>query len=188
LIDAITLEATQMLNSNNDDLSLASASPAGTGRTNKILSLLDELLTHSIRLRDLYKKVRWQTSDIRFHHLRQLVDSHYREQLRLVDVLVDRIRTLGGTDRLFAGVFLQGTQFAYALRGRASPIRWLRDLLDAHESVLSAARSGAKSDTEEDNSMISDFAVGQVVVANDLQSGSVSEQLMRREGFEKPQL
>ena len=138
------------------------------------------MLTHSIRLRDLYKYARWQTSDLQFHRLYLLFNGHYQEQIRLVDVLIDRVRMLGGLGCVFAGDFLQGTQFSYALRGRASLVRLLRDPLDAHELVLSAARpTGLNKRT--DRSWTRDFAVGQVVLINDLQSVSVAEHLAARE-------
>jgi starvation-inducible DNA-binding protein len=174
-----------MLISNSDDtLDPSNGSPiVGGGTTSKTVTLLDELLAHSVRLRDLYKNARWQTSDIRLQHLRLLFDEHYKEQLRLVDVLIDRIRLLGGAGRVLAGVFLQGTQFSYALRGRTSPILLLRTLLDAHESALSAAGSTAKSGAQDDGPPPNhDFVVGQVVLSNDLQSRSVSEQLLRLKG------
>ena len=109
--------------------------------TSETGTLLSELLTHTVRLRDLYKKARWQTADIQSRQLRRMFESHYKEQLRLVDVLVDRIRMLGGAGRVFAGVFLRDTALSSALRGRPSTIRLLRDLLDAHELTLGAARS-----------------------------------------------
>jgi starvation-inducible DNA-binding protein len=172
-----------MLSSNSDntfDPSMVKPSTGDGNATSKTVTLLDELLAHSIRLRDLYTNARRQTSDIEFHHLRLLFDGHYKGQLRLVDVLVDHIRMLGYTDRVLAGVFLQGTQFSYALRGRTSPIRLVRDLLDAHELVLSAACPSAHSDSRDDSPSIRDFAVGQVVLTNDLQSWAISEQLINR--------
>lgn len=155
----------------------------GDGRAtgNAVVALLDELLSHTIRLRDVYKNARWQTADIRFHHLRLIFEGHYREQLRLVDILIDRIRVLGGGCHVFAGCFLQGTRLSYARRGKASPIRLLRDLLDAHESVLSAAGSSTRGDAQDGSVLLrGDPAVGQVVLANDQQSRSVSEQLIAR--------
>jgi hypothetical protein len=94
---------------------------ANDGTLRRTAALLDELLVHSIKLRDLYKSARWQTADIQFRGLRILFDDHYKEQLRLVDVLLDRLRTLGGAGRVLAGLLLQGTQFSCALRGRVSP-------------------------------------------------------------------
>jgi DNA-binding ferritin-like protein len=133
------------------------------------VAVLEELLTHSIQLRDLYKYARLQAAEIRFG---QLFYNHYKEQLRVVDVLIDRIRMLGGTARVFASDFLRGTQFSGARRGRWSLTGLMRDLLDRHELVLSVARPAGR----EDRCWTYDFAVGQVVLTNDLQAWSVGEQ------------
>ncbi len=169
----------------NSDTSIDSSTldsvVGGVTASRKTVAVLDELLAHSIHLRDLYKNARWQTSGIQFHHLYLMFDSHYKGQLRLVDVLIDRIRMLDGAGRVFAGDFLQGTRFSYALRGRKAPVRLLRDLLDAHELVLSAARPTGRNDVQNDLSWVRDFAVGQVVLTNELQSWSVNEQLTGHE-------
>jgi hypothetical protein len=152
---------------------------AGDLTTHKSIVLLDELPTHTLPLRDLYKSARCQANDIHFCHLRLLFDTHYKEQLRLVDVLVDRIRALGGASRVLAGAFLQGASPSYALRGHLAPSRLLCDLLDAHEIVLSAARTAGTYTLHTDPSAVQDFAVGQVVLSNDLQGCSVREQWVR---------
>jgi len=143
-------------------------------------ALLEELLVHSIKLRDLYKSARWQTADIQFRGLRILFEDHYKEQLRLVDVLLDRLRILGGAGCVLAGLLLQGTQFSCALRGRVLPIRLLHGLLEAHDAVLTAARSGANGHECADTATSHDFAAGQVVLVNDMQFQSISDQLIAR--------
>jgi starvation-inducible DNA-binding protein len=147
----------------------------------KIVEVLEVLLAHSINLRDLYKSARWQTADIQFRRLRQLFDGHYKEQIHLIDVLIDRIHALDGAGRVFAGDFLHRTQFSQLLRGRASATRLLAELLDAHESVLNAALPTQTKDGQVNRSWTRDFAVGQVVLMNDQQILAVSEQLMHRE-------
>jgi DNA-binding ferritin-like protein len=172
-----------MLTPNSDDTQDRHAVPraaTNSGKSNRTGALLEELHAHSVLLRDLYKSARWQTADIQFRNLRLLFDDHYKEQIRLVDVLTDRIRLLAGPDRVFAGVFLRETQFSCALRGRASPVRLLDDLYDAHEFVLSTARAGERNEARDSSPSNHDFAVGQVVIANELQSRSIGEQLMRR--------
>jgi hypothetical protein len=52
----------------------------------------------------------WQTADIQFRGLRILFDDRYKEQLRLVDVLLDRLRMLGGAGRVLAGLLLPDRQ------------------------------------------------------------------------------
>ena len=71
------------------------------------IAVLEELLTHSIRLRDLYKNARRQIPSGQFGGLRRILDDRYKEQVRLIDVIVDRIRVLGGAVGVFASEFLQ---------------------------------------------------------------------------------
>ena len=144
----------------------------------KTIGLLDELLTHTLLLRDLYKGARCQT-DIHFRPLRPLFDTHYKQQLALVDVLVDRIRAPGGASRVLAGAFLQGSPSSYALRGHLAPHRLLCDLLDAHEIVLSAPQTAGTSNQQTGSSSLQDFALGQVLLTNDQQRASVREQFVR---------
>jgi starvation-inducible DNA-binding protein len=142
------------------------------------VAVLNDLLVDSIHLRDLYRNARRQNTDIDFQRLRQLFDNHYREQLHLVDVLIDRMCLLGGASSVFADKFLHETHFAGRLRSGGVARRWLRELLDAHESVLGKARPAGSS---ADHIWTRDAAVRHVILINDLQSWSINEQLLSRE-------
>ena len=170
-----------------DDLTVdpptSTSSPASKIESRKIVEVLEVLLPHSINLRDLYKNARWQNADIQFRRLRQLFDGHYKEQIHLIDVLVDRMRALNGASRLLARDFLDHTQFSKLVGGRASTRHLLAELLDAHESVLSAALPTGTHYGQVNSSWTGDFAVGQVVLTNDQQILAVGEQLMHREGI-----
>jgi starvation-inducible DNA-binding protein len=156
-----------------------SPTKSGDLTANKTIVLLDELLTHTLPLRDLYKGARCQAADIDLRHLRPLFDTHYEEQLSLVDLLVDRIRALDGSSRVLAGSFLQGSPRAYASRGHSARKRLLSDLLDAHEMVTSAAHAPGTYGQQPDSSAVRDFAVGQVLLTNDQQGRLVQEELLR---------
>jgi len=147
----------------------------------KTVEVLEVLLAYSIHLRDLYRNARWQTGAIQFRRLHQLFDGHYKEQVQLIDVLIDRIRALDGAGRLFARDFLDRTQFSQTVAGRASTRHLLVELLDAHESVLSAALPTGTHYGQVSSSWTREFAVGQVVLTNDQQILVVSEQMTRRE-------
>jgi DNA-binding ferritin-like protein len=109
--------------------------------------VIDEVLGDSIHLRDLYRNARWQNGDIEFYRLRQLFDNHYREQLCLVDLLVDRMRVLGGAGSLFAHEFLRKVHFSRQLRGEGAAYRLLQEFFEAHESVLANTRpTGSAAD------------------------------------------
>jgi starvation-inducible DNA-binding protein len=146
----------------------------------KTVALLEELLAHSIGLRNLYQHARLQTP-VELHQLRCLFDAHYKEQLRLVDVLIDRVRILGGSGGILARDFLQGTRRPCGPRGREARSRLLCELLDAHELILSAALDGGIGDGPGEGSSRRDFAVGQVVLANELQSRYIGELLLGRD-------
>jgi starvation-inducible DNA-binding protein len=154
------------------------ASADGDAKLRHTIAVLEGLLAQSICLRDLYRRARWQTADIQRRRLRELFDRHYKEQLQLVDVLVDRIRTLGGGRQIFARNFLHGTQFARALRGNRAVSHLLNELLDAHESVLNAGRPDGSAMNAR---WAHDFAVGEVVLTNDAQSASIGDQLVECE-------
>jgi starvation-inducible DNA-binding protein len=150
----------------------------GDAKLRRTIAVLEDLLAQSICLRDLYKTARWQTADIQYRRLRELFDRHYKEQLQLVDVLLDRIRALGGGGQVFARNFLHGTQFARALRGNKAVSHLLNELLDAHESVLNTGRPEGSTMNSQ---CVHDFAVGEVVLTNDAQSASIGDQLADRE-------
>jgi starvation-inducible DNA-binding protein len=154
------------------------ASADGDAKLRQTIAVLEELLAQSIGLRDLYRSARWQAGDIQYRRLRQLFDLHYSEQLRLVDVLIDRIRALGGGRQISARNFLQGTKFACALRGNRAASYLLNELLDAHEAVLFTGRPNGSAMNAP---WAHDCVVGQVVLTNGAQSSSISEQLVARE-------
>jgi DNA-binding ferritin-like protein len=141
-------------------------------------AVLEELLTQTIRLRDLYKYARRQVPSTQFGELRRTLDDHYQEQLSLVDVIVDRIRVLGGTVGVFASEFLHSSQVCRPLRGPGALNRLILDLLEAHESVLSAARPHYSND---DHQWMRDFVVGQVVLTNEQQCELVGGMLLKNE-------
>jgi len=140
------------------------------------VAILEELLAQSIRLRNLYKAARWQTCNGELCRMHQLFEGHYKEQLHLVDVLIDRVRMLGGTGRVLAGDFLKGTPLRCEVRGHSAPGRLVEELLDAHESVLSTAQPAGANDKRQSGH---EYAVGLVVLTSDLQSVSLREQWLR---------
>jgi starvation-inducible DNA-binding protein len=141
-------------------------------------AVLEELLTQTIRLRDLYKYARRQVPSDQFGELRRTLDDRYQEQLSLVDVIVDRIRVLGGAVGVFASEFLQSPQVCRPLRGPRALNGLIHDLLEAHESVLSAARPHHSND---DHPWMRDLVVGQVVLTNEQQCELISGMLLKNE-------
>jgi len=57
---------------------------------------VNQLLADTMTLRDLYKKHHWQASGPSFYIMHLLFDKHFEEQSKLVDLLAERVQTLGG--------------------------------------------------------------------------------------------
>ena len=68
------------------DVSVAAAS----------IDSLNQLLADTLTLRDLYKKHHWQASGPNFFSMHLLFDKNFEKQAELVDVLAERVQTLGG--------------------------------------------------------------------------------------------
>jgi starvation-inducible DNA-binding protein len=159
----------------------AFAAAKGNQATDSDIELLEELLIHTIAVRDLYRYARHRSVNTHFYHLLPLCEAHYKDQLRLVDVLVERTRALGGDSRVAASAFVRGIHPSGAHHGRLTQNRLLCDLLDAHEVVLSAVHTSGALRASIDQSAAHDFVVGEVVLTNESQVRAVREQLLGSE-------
>src|SRR5215813_6025155 len=105
---------------------------------------LNQLLADTMTLRDLYKKHHWQVAGPTFAQLHLLFDKHAGEQSELVDLLAERVQTLGGVCLAMAPDVAETTIVPRAPKGReAAPIQIAR-LLHAHEIVIKEARAMAR--------------------------------------------
>lgn len=57
---------------------------------------LNQILADSLILYSLYKKHHWLMHGNTFYQLHLLLDKHAKEQLTLIDLLGERVQTLGG--------------------------------------------------------------------------------------------
>ena len=109
------------------------------------VAALNQLLSDTMSLRDLYKKHHWQVSGTTFYALHLLFDKHYEEQAELVDTIAERIMSLGGVSIAIAADVAETTRLARAPRGREPVAAQLTRLLDAHRLILAFAHEAAKN-------------------------------------------
>ena len=145
------------------------------------VSALNRLLAHSMALRDLYKKSHWQTSGATFFELHRMFDAHHEEQLKLVDVLAERVELLGGVSLALAADLVQESRMAHAPRGREEPRGQLHRLLDGHELLLIEARPLGRQAASDGDDGTNDVIVSQVIRTNELQAWFVGEHLLSRD-------
>src|SRR5436853_7935791 len=79
---------------------------------------LNLLLADTMTLRDLYKKSHWQTTGPTFYQLHLLFDKHYGEQVKLIDLIAERVQILGGVSIAMAADVAETTRVKRPPRGR----------------------------------------------------------------------
>jgi len=139
---------------------------------------LNQLLADTICLRDMYKKHHWQVVGPTFYQLHLLYDKHHKEQGELVDLLAERIQTLGGISIAMAPDVAETTIIPRLPRGRQDVPVQLARLLHAHEVILFEARTMARQAAELGDDGTNDLIVSDVIRANELQVWFISEHLV----------
>jgi starvation-inducible DNA-binding protein len=139
---------------------------------------LNLMLADTSTLRDLYKKSHWQVGGPTFYQLHLLFDKHFGEQVELVDLLAERIQTLGGVSVAMAHDIAELTRLERPPRNREEVPVQISRLLEAHESVIKNARELAKTAAELGDDGTNDILVSDIIRTNELQVWFISEHLV----------
>ena len=139
---------------------------------------LNQLLSDTMTLRDLYKKCHWQVAGPTFYQLHLLYDKHYDEQVELVDSIAERIQLLGGVSIAMGADVAETTQIERAPRGREEVPVQLSRLLDAHQIIIGQCRTLARRASELGDDGTNDLVVSEVLRRNELQTWFLSEHLV----------
>jgi starvation-inducible DNA-binding protein len=139
---------------------------------------LNQLLADTITLRDLYKKHHWQVSGPTFYQLHLLFDKHFGEQSELVDLIAERIMTLGGVSVAMSADVAEMTMIPRPPKGREEVPVQLSRLLHAHEIVLEEARTMARQAAREGDDGTNDLLISNVIRTNETQVWFVAEHLV----------
>lgn len=133
---------------------------------------LNQILADTFTLRDLYKKHHWQVSGPTFYQLHLLYDKHYEEQNEIVDMLAERIQSLGGISLAMAPDVAATTIIPRVPKGREEVPVQVSRLLHAHEIVLKEARTMARQAAELGDDGTNDLLVSDLIRTNEKQVGS----------------
>lgn len=144
----------------------------------QMVETLNQVLADTITLRDLYKKSHWQVSGPTFYQLHLLFDKHFEEQAELVDLLAERIQTLGGVSVAMAHDVAELTKLERPPRGREEVPVQISRLLQAHEFVILETRKAAKKADDAGDDGTNDVLVSNVLRTNELQVWFVSEHIV----------
>jgi starvation-inducible DNA-binding protein len=139
---------------------------------------LNQVLADTMTLRDMYKKHHWQVAGPTFYSLHLLFDKHYEEQNELVDLLAERIQSLGGVSLAMAPDVAETTLIPRPPKGREEVPVQISRLLHAHEIILKEARSMARQAAESGDEGTNDLFVSDLIRTGEKQVWFLTEHLV----------
>ncbi|KYF62481.1 Dps family protein [Sorangium cellulosum] len=142
------------------------------------IKALNQILSDTLVLRDMYKKHHWQTSGPTFFQLHLLFDKHFKEQTALIDMLGERVQMLGGVAIAMAHDVAEMTKVERPPRGREQVPAQLSRLLDAHEVILAETREAVTRATENRDDGTADLLMSDVLRTNEMHVWFLSEHLV----------
>ena len=154
--------------------------PISLGAQTRVQSIeaLNQLLSDTMSLRDMYKKHHWQVSGPTFYQLHLLFDAHYEEQAELVDTIAERIMSLGGVSVAMAHDVAEMTMIRRPPKGRETPAMQITRLVEAHHHILAESRQAAKAAADAGDDGTNDLLVSDVIRLNEKQTWFLAEHLV----------
>jgi len=139
---------------------------------------LNQVLADSQILYALYKKHHWLMRGATFCQLHLLLDKHASEQLQLVDLVAERVQTLGGVAVGDPRHVAEITSVPRPPNGAEEVPAMLSRLLEAHETILTDAHDAAARTAEMGDDGTSDLLVSDVIRTGELHAWFLAEHLV----------
>ena len=139
---------------------------------------LNQVLADTQILFALYKKHHWLMRGPTFYQLHLLLDKHADEQLELIDMIAERIQTLGGVAVGDPRHVAEITQIPRPPNGAEEVPAMLSRLLEAHEMILIEAHDAAARTAEMGDDGTNDVLVSDVIRTGELQAWFLAEHLV----------
>jgi starvation-inducible DNA-binding protein len=139
--------------------------------------LLNGIVADSMILYALYKKHHWLVRGPTFHQLHLLLDRHAEEQLKLIDLMAERVMTLGGVSVGDPRHAAELTDVPRAPDGVEEVPAMLSRLLEAHEITIGRVREAIEKTEKNGDAGTNDLLMSDVLRTNELQVWFVAEHL-----------
>jgi starvation-inducible DNA-binding protein len=140
--------------------------------------LLNEILADSMVLYSLYKKHHWLVAGPTFYQLHLLFDKHADEQNELIDLLAERVQSLGG---IAVGDPRHAAELTTVPRppdGAEEVAVMIDRTLHAHEIVIEKVRAAITKTEEADDWGSNDLLMGDVLRRHELQVWFLAEHVV----------
>ena len=139
---------------------------------------LNRILADSTILYALYKKHHWLVAGPTFYQLHLLFDKHADEQLELVDLLAERVQSLGGIAVGDPRHAAELTRIERAPNGAEDVPAMITRLLQAHQTVIIATREAIELTEKSKDWGSNDLLMSDVLRRNELQVWFLAEHLV----------
>jgi starvation-inducible DNA-binding protein len=140
--------------------------------------LLNEILADSMVLYALYKKNHWLVAGPTFYQLHLLFDKHYEEQGELVDLLAERVQSLGGIAVGDPRHAAELTTIPRPPDGAEEVAVMIDRTLDAHEIIIKKVRAAITATEESKDWGSNDLLMGDVLRRHELQVWFLAEHVV----------
>ena len=141
-------------------------------------TLLNEILADTMVLYSMYKKHHWLVAGPTFYQLHLLFDKHAEEQNELVDLLAERVQSLGGIAVGDPRHAAELTTIARPPDGAEEVAVMIDRTLRAHETIIRKVRAGIKTTEESDDWGSNDLLMGDVLRRHELQVWFLAEHVV----------
>lgn len=139
---------------------------------------LNEILADTMVLYALYKKHHWLVAGPTFYQLHLLFDKHAEEQAAIIDLLAERVQSLGG---IAVGDPRHAAELSTIPRppdGAEEVAVMIDRTLRAHETVIGKVRDAIEATEESKDWGTNDLLMGDVLRAHELQVWFLSEHVV----------
>jgi starvation-inducible DNA-binding protein len=154
--------------------------PLGLSQEARLYSCqrLNQVLADTQILYAMYKKHHWLMRGPTFYQLHLLLDRHAGEQLELVDLVAERVQTLGGVALGDPRHVAEITSVPRPPNGAEEVPAMLSRLLEAHEAILIDAHDAAARTAAMGDDGTNDLLVSDVIRTGELQAWFLAEHLV----------
>lgn len=141
---------------------------------------LNRILADSQILYSLYKKHHWLMRGLTFYQLHLLLDKHAEEQLEIIDLIAERVQTLGGVAVGDPRHVAEITTVPRPPNGVEEVAAMLSRLLEAHEIIIAKVRDAIDITARSGDAGTNDLLTSDVLRRNELQVWFVAEHLVEQ--------
>jgi starvation-inducible DNA-binding protein len=140
--------------------------------------LLNVILADSMILYSLYKKHHWLVMGPTFYQLHLLFDKHAEEQGEIIDLLAERVQSLGGVAVGDPRHAAELTTIDRPPNGAEDVPAMIHRLLDAHEAIIEKVRDAIDRTEKSGDWGSNDLLMGDVLRTNELQTWFIASHVV----------